>query len=176
VTVMDKIFARRIWSLRDVNFIANGIAYGIHDNVFSDLTLMETLRMISGKDITFYIFLTPYKADGKDVSVPIGFGAIRNDREVYKVFVVPQARRRGFGTRISLWLKKVILKHGYIPICFIKITNVKWSETMSKQGMTKVDIGYGGTDRYMLTDFEKYVNAVKKHKIMEIQYIKKKVK
>lgn len=172
---MERLYVRRIWSLKDVVFVANGVAQGIRDEVYSDLTLMETLRLISSKDVTFYIFSIRNEGEFDRLGriVPVGFGAIRNDREVYKLFVVSQARGHGFGTRISLWLKQAILKRGYIPICFIKEANEKWSKTMSKQGMTKVDAGFDGTNKYMLTDFESYLKAIAKYKISEVRYVKK---
>jgi len=169
---MEKLCARRIQSLKDVNFIVHGIKQGIENKVYSDLTLMETLRLISGKDVTFYMFLSGYSVNAKDILVPVGFGAIRNDREVYKVFVTPQARGHGFGTRISLWIKQLILKHGYIPVCWIKEVNVKWSKTIKKQGMTEMESGFSWkSKKYMLTKFDIYIKAIEEHKVTEITYI-----
>jgi len=173
-----EMFARRIWNMNDVNMIVTGIKEGIKAEVFSDISLMEILRLISSKNVTFYVFGVELKSlsdkvlskDGKVAYV--GFGAVRNDREVYKIFVNKQCRRMGFGIRISLWIKQLILKHGYVPICWIKQKNERWNKTMNTQGMIKMADSYGETNKYMLRDFDTYVKAVKKYNIDNIKYVK----
>lgn len=174
------MFARRIWNMRDVNMIVNGIKKGIKDKVFSEIPLMEILRLISSKNATFYIFGADYRTVGdkilckEDKIVYVGFAAIRNDKEVYKVFVNEECRRKGFGVRISLWIKALILKHGYVPMCRVKQKNKHWNEAMARQGMIEMADSWGGTNKYMLRDFNSYVKAIEKYGIKDIEYLKEK--
>ena len=167
--------------MRDVNMIVEGIRKGIEEQVFSKIPLMDILRLVSSKDVTFYVFGVEYKTvsdkilskDGEVLFV--GFAAVRNYKEVYKVFVNESCRRRGFGIRISMWIKQLILKHGYVPICWVKVKNKHWNNTMERQGMIKMADSWGGTNKYMLRDFASYVKAIEKYNIKDIEYVKETV-
>lgn len=167
--------------MRDVNMIVEGIRKGMEEKVFSEIPLMEILRLVSSKNVPFYIFGVEHQSmrdkvlakDGEVVYV--GFAAVRNNKEVYKVFVNENCRRKGFGIRISLWIKALILKHGYVPICWIKVKNEHWNKTMERQGMIKMADSWGGTNKYMLRDFASYVKAIEKYNIKDIEYVKETV-
>ena len=160
-----ELFCKRIWDINDVVYVVSGIRESIEAKVYSDLTLMETLRLISSKDTRFYIFFMDNQA--------VGFGAIKNNNEVHKVFVNKDFRGRGFGIRISLWLKRVILKNGYLPVCWIKRGN-DWSKVMARQGMIETDSSYTwNVQKYILRDFEAYVKAIMEYGINNIVYVKK---
>ena len=167
-----KLYVRRIWNVQDIIFIYNGIIKGIEEKVFTEHNYMDLMRDVVNKDITFYIFYT----DSKVVEIQgrsVGFGAINNDREVYHVFVVPSMRGKGVGIRISLWLKKTIMKKKErIPISFVKKTN-KWKEVVEKQGMRETKHYRYTVFRMRLEDLKQYVECLEKYKIDEIQFVPK---
>ena len=171
------LFVKRLRNMKDVNFVVKGIENGINAGVYTDITLMETLRLISNRDTEFYVFGVDYRRHirsiilAKDTPIVwIGFGAIRNNNEVHKVYISEDFRGRGFGVQISLWLKQKILRNGYVPVCWIKDNN-DWSKAMGKQGMEKTGNYNWHSQKYILEDFKVYLNAIEKCKIDEIVYI-----
>jgi len=165
---MKDLFCRRIWSIDDIHFIIDGMNEGIEIKVFSKLGLMDKLRLLCSKDTTFYIF--GYVV--REHFVRVGFGAIRNEREVHKVFVSDEFRGEKIGIRISLWIKQQILeRHNRVPMCYIKKLN-NWGEAMRKQGMEKKNYTFE-VDEYVLRDWKQFAKALEKYKIDKIEYLKK---
>lgn len=161
------MLARRIEKIEDVIGIYNGIQSGIESGSFTDKALMEIMEIITDKDIKFWMF-----EEGNDL---IGFGAIREKCEVHKIFIKPAYRGRGYGKRISLWLATRILNGGIVPTCWVKEKN-KWNNAQKGMGMIDTGRGYGDVKAYMLQDFEKYIEAMKKYKVKDIEEKKKEKK
>jgi N-acetylglutamate synthase-like GNAT family acetyltransferase len=151
---------RRINSIEDIIGIYNGIKDGMRMRSFTDFQLMETMEIIMDHKTTFYIF--------EENNEYVGFGAVKDGNEVHKVYVMPNRRGEGYGTKISLWIKGRILKSGFVPICWVKNTN-KWNNAMKSMGMVKIDDGYMDTNKYMLRDFKAYTTAVEAYGIKDIQ-------
>lgn len=156
--------ARRIEKIDDIIAIYNGIQSGIESESFTDKDLMEIMDMIANKDITFYIF-----EEGNDL---VGFGAVREKCEIHKVFIKPEYRGKGCGKRISLWLATKILNGGIVPQSWVKEKN-KWNNAQKEMGMEKTDEGYGKVNKYLLKDFKKYIEAMEKYKVEDIEVKKK---
>ena len=168
-----KLFVRRIWSIKDVMFIYNGIRYGIKEKVFTEKDLWGKLKLIIDSNIRFYIFGVETGTDG--LVVEVGFGAIKDKKQVYKIFVYPQFRGNGYGIRISSWIMKHILKGGYIPVCWVKDSNCWWM-SMKEQGMECVENSKWTTvSKYMLLNLKQYLKMIDKYEIDKIVLVKRQV-
>ena len=77
------LIAKRIWDFNDVAFILNGLNVGIGETVFTSKTLMEQLKIITSKDVTFYLFAEVADKE-TEKGLLVGFGGIKNLKESKK--------------------------------------------------------------------------------------------
>jgi GNAT superfamily N-acetyltransferase len=154
---------RRIENIRDVQIIYSSIQMGIVEKSFTDIDMMDTLRLISSSKIQFFIL--------ENNNNVVAFGSIKDKYEIHKVYVVPIYRNKGYGKTITLWLAdRIIKKNKVIPTEWIKSANTKWNKAQKELGMVMDDKdSYCDVNRYNLVNLEKYVEAYKKYKISDIQ-------
>ena len=154
------MMARRIEKIEDVLAMYNGILDGIHLESFTDNKMLDILALIVSKNTTYYLF-----EEGTEL---IGFGGIRENMEVFKVYVMPKYRRQNYGKTISLFLTKKIFNNGQMPVCWVKKQNV-WNNAMAEMGMVLVEENSYETNQYRLMGLEAYMEALKKYDIKNIE-------
>mgnify|MGYP001613078996 CR=1 FL=1 len=169
------MLVRRIQNFKDIENIYNGIMYGIKHECFSEQKLTDLIQQITSENHTFFIFYETGKYGHGEYEIPFGFGCVAGDH-IQKVFVYPTVRRKGYGTRISLWLANWILRnHGQVPQMVIKDKNSYWQKEQIKHGyLEKVKYWEPNCKKYVLVDFIKFGEALKKYKINEIKMVKEK--
>ena len=159
--------ARRIEIIEDVLAIYNGILDGIQLGSFTENKMLNILNLIVQKNTTYYIFEEGTESNEQGYKM-VGFGGIRDNVEIFKVYVMPEFRGHDYGKKISLWLTNKIFKSGQIPKCWIKKQNV-WNSAMKELGMEYNEKDSYEVNSYRLGDLEAYVNAKKKYDIDNIK-------
>ena len=169
------MLVRRIRDFQDIQNIYNGIIHGIKHGCFTEEKLMNIMQSIINEGHTFFIFYEIRTIEREFTQeIPFGFGCVAGDH-IQKIYVYPTARRKGYGTRISLWLANWILRnHGQVPQMVIKDKNEYWQKEQVEVGyLEKVKYWEPNCKKYVLVDFIKFGEALKKHKINEIKMINK---
>lgn len=166
VKKVEEMMVRRIDKIEDVLELYNGIQDGINLGSFTNNKMMDILNLIVSKNTMYYLF-----EEGTEL---IGFGGIRDNVEVFKVYVMPKYRGHNYGKKISLFLTNKIFKNGQIPVCWVKKQNV-WNNAMAEMGMETTKDGCEDVNHYRLLDLKAYINALEKYDIESIE-VKRKIK